>query len=329
MKPYSTQFVAYRNPWFSEISDHTGAQMSFTVKVKEELLSQAGKDKAELAAIIKMAGSLGLASSGLTLSITTENAKVARHIYEQLLQLYETKSDIRHHQKTNLRKNRVYTVFLDGGVEEILADLHLADSFFGIEAGINPAILSDDEASRSYLRGAFLASGSMREPDSGKYQLEILSVYLDHAQDLAALMQRFLLDAKTIERKKGAVTYLQRAEDIMDFLIVIGAMEAMNDFESIKLLREARNDLNRANNAETANIARTVTASMKTINNIIKINDSIGIEQLPVDLQEVAQLRINHPDYSIQQLADSLSKPLTKSGVNHRLRKINKIADDL
>ena len=205
----------------------------------------------------------------------------------------------------------------------------MADSFFGIEAGIDQAILSDDEASRAYLRGAFLSNGSMREPDSGKYQLEILSVYLDHAEDLAALMRRFLLDAKTIERKKGAVTYLQRAEDIMDFLIVIGAMEAMAEFESLKLMREARNDLNRANNAETANIARTVTASMKTINNIAKISDNIGIESLPVDLQEVAQLRIQHPDYSIQQLADSLSRPLTKSGVNHRLRKINKIADEL
>lgn len=303
--------------------------MSFTVKVKEELLSLAVKDKNELAAIIKMAGSLGISSSGLTLSISTENAKIARHIYELLIDIYQVKSEIRHHQKTNLRKNRVYTVFLDQKVEEILSDLHLADSFFGIEVGIDQAILSDDEASRSYLRGAFLASGSMREPDSGKYQLEILSVYLDHAEDLAALMHRFLLDAKTIERKKGAVTYLQRAEDIMDFLIVIGAMEAMAEFESIKLLREARNDLNRANNAETANIARTVTASMKTINNIIKIIDSIGIEQLPVDLQEVAQLRIQHPDYSIQQLADSLNRPLTKSGVNHRLRKINKIADEL
>ncbi|MCF1284628.1 DNA-binding protein WhiA [Streptococcus sinensis] len=303
--------------------------MSFTVKVKEELLSLAVKDKNELAAIIKMAGSLGISSSGLTLSISTENAKIARHIYELLIDIYQVKSEIRHHQKTNLRKNRVYTVFLDQKVEEILSDLHLADSFFGIEVGIDQAILSDDEASRSYLRGAFLASGSMREPDSGKYQLEILSVYLDHAEDLAALMHRFLLDAKTIERKKGAVTYLQRAEDVMDFLIVIGAMKAMAEFESIKLLREARNDLNRANNAETANIARTVTASMKTINNIIKIIDSIGIEQLPVDLQEVAQLRIQHPDYSIQQLADSLNRPLTKSGVNHRLRKINKIADEL
>ena len=279
--------------------------------------------------MIKMSGSLGLASSGLTLSVTTENAKIARHLYELLLELYQVKSEIRHHQKTNLRKNRVYTVFLDQKVEEILSDLHLADSFFGIEAGIDQAILSDDEASRAYLRGAFLSNGSMREPDSGKYQLEILSVYLDHAEDLAALMRRFLLDAKTIERKKGAVTYLQRAEDIMDFLIVIGAMEAMAEFESLKLMREARNDLNRANNAETANIARTVTASMKTINNIAKISDNIGIESLPVDLQEVAQLRIQHPDYSIQQLADSLSRPLTKSGVNHRLRKINKIADEL
>ncbi|HGK2286246.1 TPA: DNA-binding protein WhiA, partial [Streptococcus pneumoniae] len=105
--------------------------------------------------------------------------------------------------------------------------------------------------------------------------------------------------------------------------------QARDDFERVKILRETRNDLNRANNAETANIARTVSASMKTINNISKIKDIMGLENLPVDLQEVAQLRIQHPDYSIQQLADSLSTPLTKSGVNHRLRKINKIADEL
>ena len=148
-------------------------------------------------------------------------------------------------------------------------------------------------------------------------------------QGLASLLQQFLLDAKVLERKKGAVTYLQRAEDIMDFLIVIGAMQARDDFERVKILRETRNDLNRANNAETANIARTVSASMKTINSISKIKDIMGLENLPVDLQEVAQLRIQHPDYSIQQLADSLSTPLTKSGVNHRLRKINKIADEL
>ena len=303
--------------------------MSFTTDVKEELLSLSPYKKSELSAIIKLSGTLGIAMNGLTLSVSTENAKVARHIYELFLHFYHVKSEVRHHQKTNLRKNRVYTVFLDEGVEEMLADLELADSFFGIETGISPVILADEEASRAYLRGAFLSSGSIRNPESGKYQLEITSVYSDHAADLAELMQRFLLPAKTIERKKGAVTYLQRAEDIMDFLIVIGAMEAMAEFERVKLLRETRNDINRANNAETANIARTVSASMKTINNIIKIMDTVGLDTLPLDLQEVANLRVQHPDYSISQLGEILSKPLTKSGVNHRLRKINKIAEDL
>ena len=305
--------------------------MSFTVQVKEEILGHGHHQaqKSELAAIIKLAGSLGLASSGLTLSISTENAKVARHIYELILQFYQVKADIRHHQKTNLRKNRVYTVFLDRGVNAILDDLYLADSFFGIETGIAPAILENDQWSQAYLRGAFLASGSVKDPEKGKYQLEIASVYSDHAQDLALLLQKFLLDAKVIERSKGTITYLQRAEDIMDFLLVIGAEEAKTEFENVKLLRETRNDLNRANNAETANIARTVTASLKTINNIAKIMETIGLDQLPADLQEVAQLRIQHPDYSIQQLAECLTHPITKSGVNHRLRKINKIADEI
>ena len=303
--------------------------MSFTTDVKEEVLLLENKEKSELSAMIKLAGSLGISSKGLTLSVVTENAKVARHIYELILHFYGVRSEVRHHQKTNLRKNRVYTVYLEEGVESMLADLQLADSFFGIETGISPLILAEEEASRAYLRGSFLVSGSIRNPESGKYQLEITSVYSDHAHDLSELMQRFLLPAKTIERKKGAVTYLQRAEDIMDFLIVIGAMEAMADFERIKLLRETRNDLNRANNAETANIARTVNASMKTINNIIKIMDTVGLDCLPLDLQEVANLRVQHPDYSITQLGEILSKPLTKSGVNHRLRKINKIAEEI
>lgn len=303
--------------------------MSFTVQVKEELLMQSSQNKSELAAIIKLSGSLGLASSGLTLSISTENAKIARHIYEMLWNFYDIKATIRHHQKINLKKNRVYAVWIEEGVNDILNDLYLADSFFGLETGISPSVLENDWWSQAYLRGAFLASGSVKNPETGKYQLEIASVYSDHAHDLAQLMQKFLLDAKVIERTKGTVTYLQRAEDIMDFLLVIGADEAKTEFENIKLLREARNDLNRTTNAEAANIAKTVNASMKTINNIIKIMDSIGLDQLSGELQEVAQLRIQHPDYSIQQLADSLTTPITKSGVNHRLRKINKIADEL
>lgn len=303
--------------------------MTYTTKVKEEILGLKLSDKAELSAIIKLTGSLGLTSKGLTLSIFTENAKIARHIYALLESFYQITPEIKHHQKNNLRKNRVYTVFLEEAVEAILADLHLADAFFGIETGLEQTLLADDEKGRSYLRGAFLATGSIRDPESGKYQLELFSVYLDHAEGLSALLQKFMLDAKVLERKNGAVTYLQKADDIMDFLIIIGAMEAKDHFEELKLLREARNDINRANNAETANIARTVSASVRTINNISKIADELGLDNLPYELQQIAQIRLAHPDYSIQQIADSLDKPLTKSGVNHRLRKINKIAEDL
>ncbi|MGE9833924.1 DNA-binding protein WhiA [Streptococcus orisratti] len=303
--------------------------MSFTIKVKEELLTLAISDKNELSAIIKMSGSLGLTGQGLTLSITTENAKIARHIYNLVESIYSLTPEIKYHQKTNLRKNRVYNVFITENVEEILSDLQLADSFFGIETGIKPSILEDDEKGRSYLRGAFLATGTIRDPESGKYQLEIFSVYQDHAEDLADLMRKFMLDAKVIEHKNGSITYLQKAEDIMDFLIVIGAMACREAFEEVKIMRETRNNINRANNAETANIAKTITASMKTINNIVKIMDTVGLEALPVELQQIAQVRVAHPDYSIQQIADILEIPITKSGVNHRLRKINKIADDL
>ena len=302
--------------------------MSFTIKVKEEIIAASSEDKAELSALIKMSGSVGLTNQGLTLSISTENAKIARHIYQLMESRYQSNPELRHHNKTNLKKNRVYTVFVADHVNDILSDLQLADSFFGFETGIETSVM-EDEAGRSYLRGAFLATGTVRDPEKGRYQLEIFSVYQDHAEDLASLMKKFMLDAKVLSHKNGFVTYLQKAEDIMDFLLVIGAMNSKDVFEEVKIMRETRNDLNRANNAETANIARTISASMKTINNIIKIMDTVGLEILPVELRQIAQLRIANPDYSIQQIADSIEPPLTKSGVNHRLRKINKIADDL
>ena len=303
--------------------------MTFTIQVKEEILNQKLYEKSELAALIKLSGSLGLSMAGLTLSVTTENAKIARHLYELIHHFYQLEAEVKHFQKTNLKKNRVYRLYLDKGVEAILEDLRLADSFFGLETGISPEILDQEDKARAYLRGAFLAAGSIRDPESGRYQLEIVSVYMDHAEDLAKVMQDFLLPAKTLERKKGAVTYLQRAEDILDFLILIGAMQSHHHMEEVKLLRETRNDLNRATNAEMANIERTVNASMKIIDAIAKIDEEVGLTSLPLDLQEIAYLRIQHPDDSISRLGERLKKPLSKSGVNHRLRKIKAFADSL
>lgn len=303
--------------------------MSFTVEVKEEIVRLSRFDKSELSAILKMSGTLRLSGMDLILSVITENAKIARHIYKLIETIYHIQPEINYHQKVNLRKNRVYTVLVSTQARHILNDLQLADSFFGIEKGISSDVLEDDDKGCAYLRGAFLATGSIRNPESGKYQLEIFSVYQDHAEDLANLMRKFLLEAKVIEHKNGAITYLQKAEDIMDFLLVIGAVNCKEIFEEIKIIRETRNDVNRASNAETANIAKTITASMKSIDNIIKIMDTVGLETLPLELQQVAKIRVENPDYSIQQIADCFDGTLTKSGVNHRLRKINKIATEL
>lgn len=303
--------------------------MSFTRNVKEEVLTQHQYSKEELAAIIKLSGSLGLTSSGLTLSITTGNAKIARHIYALVATFYGKASEMKYHQKTNLKKNRLYTLFIKDEVRELLSDLRLADSFFGFTKGIEPTILADDIAGQAYLRGAFLATGTLSSPESGHYQLEIFSVYQDHAEDLAALLTKFLLSPKLISHKNGYVTYLQKAEDILDFLLIIGATKAKAIYESTKVFRETRNDLNRANNAETANITKTVTASMKSIASISKIKETIGLESLPFELQQIAQLRLAYPELSLQELADRLESPLSKSGVNHRLRRINQLADNL
>ena len=303
--------------------------MSFTIKVKEEIIAASSKDKAELSALIKMSGSVGLTNQGLTLSISTENAKIARHIYQLMESRYQSNPELRHHNKTNLKKNRVYTVFVADHVNDILSDLQLADSFFGFETGIETSVMEDDEAGRSYLRGAFLATGTVRDPEKGRYQLEIFSVYQDHAEDLASLMKKFMLDAKVLSHKNGFVTYLQKAEDIMDFLLVIGAMNSKDTFEEVKIMRETRNDLNRANNAETANIARTISASMKTINKYYQDYGYGWLGDFTGGAAPNCPTPYCQPDYSIQQIADSIEPPLTKSGVNHRLRKINKIADDL
>lgn len=129
--------------------------MSFTIKVKEEIIAASSKDIAELSALIKMSGSVGLTNQGLTLSISTENAKIARHIYQLIENRYRCNPELRHYNKTNLKKNRVYTVFVAENVNDILSDLQLADSFFGFETGIETSIMEDDDAGRSYLRGAF------------------------------------------------------------------------------------------------------------------------------------------------------------------------------
>ena len=183
---------------------------------------------------------------------------------------------------------------------------------------------------RSYLRGAFLAGGSVNNPETSSYHLEIFSLYKEHSEALCELMNSFDLNAKTLERKKGYMTYLKEAEKITDFLIIIGANNAMLKFEDIRILRDMRNSVNRLVNCETANLNKTIGASVRQVENIKYIQGTVGLDVLPEKLREIAELRVAHKDVTLKELGEMVSSgPISKSGINHRLRKVDAIAEKI
>lgn len=297
--------------------------MSFSIEVKKEL-TQLPVSDGVIIALLRMNGVLGI-SGGLTLSITTENARTARFIYATLSEEYDIKSEIKTHQKTTLSKNRVYTILIQDHVADILDRFELADSLL-LDHGVPDFVKFDEKMSVGYLRGAFLSSGSVTNPEKGKYHLEIASVYEEHAVDLQDLLANFGITSKVIQRKTKTITYLSNSEMILDLLSLIGANTARFKIEDAKIVREMRNMANRQTNFEAANIGKTVNAAQTVIEAIKYLK---SIDKLPDNLREIAVARMANPDATIVELGKSLTPPLGKSGVNHRLRKIKALAEAL
>ena len=228
-----------------------------------------------------------------------------------------------------LKKNNFYIVRLKTGTNEILKDLDILDNF-QIKETVPLEFLDDDAKVRSYLRGAFLATGSVNNPETSRYHLEIYSLYEDHNDTICEMMNRYGLNARKTERRSGYITYLKEAEKIADFLSLIGATNAMLKFEDIRIVRDMRNSVNRIVNCETANLNKIADASKKQIDNIKLIDAKVGIDKLPQKLQEVAIARLGHPEESLKNLGELIpGGPISKSGINHRLRKLNEIAEKM
>ncbi len=181
---------------------------------------------------------------------------------------------------------------------------------------------------RAYLRGAFLCVGSVSDPEKSNH-LEFVCTKEDEARILTEYMAEFEIVAKTIRRKNHFVVYLKDGEEIVDLLNVMGAHVSLMEFENQRILKEISNSVNRRVNCETANIAKTVNAAAKQVEDIILIRDTSGFGGLPQGLREIAQARIDYPDASLKELGSYLDPPVGKSGVNHRLRKLSEIADKL
>lgn len=307
--------------------------MSFASEMKKELTQIEADDsslKAEVSALIRMNGSLSFANRQLSLDVQTENAAIARRLYTIVKKLYPYTVELLVRKKMRLKKNNVYICRIRDGARELLADLEILSDSFELNHTISDVFIQKNSQRRAYLRGAFLAGGSVNNPETSSYHLEVYSLYIEHAEALADLMNRYDLNAKTIERKKGFVTYLKEAEKISDFLNLVGAHQAMLKFEDVRIVRDMRNSVNRIVNCETANLNKTIGAALRQVENIRYIDNSIGLDQLPEKLRDIARLRVEYQDVTLKELGEMVSTGVvSKSGVNHRLRKIDEIADSI
>ena len=308
--------------------------VSYASDVKKELTSlpvHPEHAKAELAAFLRMNGVLSLHDHQFSLDITTENPAIARRIFSLIKTAYGIEPLLIVSKKMKLKKNYQYLVRLQKQVHEILTDLEIFDNNNGLITGIPEKIMSSEQRAMSYLRGAFLASGSVNNPETSRYHLEIYSLYEDHSQDLLKLMNNFFyLNAKETRRRSGYIVYLKEAEKIGDFLHIVGAVNAMLAFEDLRIMRDMRNSVNRLVNCDTANLKKTANAAAKQVEDIQLIEEKFGLENLPEKLTVLARFRLTHPELSLKEVAAQVPDgPISKSGVNHRFQKIREIAKQL
>mgnify|MGYP001068913181 FL=1 len=307
--------------------------MSFASETKKELTNLDVKDcctKAELSALIRMNGSLSFSNRKLILDIQTENAAIARRIYTLLKKKYDVTVELLVRKKMRLKKNNVYIVRLVERAKTILEDLKILGEQFVFERNISEELVKKRCCKRSYMRGAFLAGGSVNNPETSSYHLEIFSLYKEHNDALCELMNQFQLNSKTLERKKGYITYMKEAEKITEFLSVVGAHNSLLRFEDVRIVRDMRNSVNRLVNCETANLNKTIGASLRQVENIQFIDEKIGLDALPEKLREIAKLRVDYQEVTLKELGEMVeSGKISKSGINHRLRKLDQIAEQL
>lgn len=205
----------------------------------------------------------------------------------------------------------------------------IKDELLGLKMwDMNSSMKQDEQLARLCIREAFIKSGSMNDPNK-KYHLQVMFRSKKKAEEMQMLLDNFNIHAKIIKKEKEYMLYLKDGEEISEFLALIGANSSVIKFEEIRVIKETRNDINRLVNCETANLNKTINAAVKQIEDIKLIKKKRKFASLPENLQEIANLRVANPDVSLVELGKMLNEPIGKSGVNHRLKKISEIAEDL
>lgn len=312
--------------------------MSFSSDVKEELSRQVPGARhcqiAETAAIISFCGHVKInAQDRFSIRIQTENVWVARKFFTLLRKTFKIETEIAVRRGNNQKKTRTYVIAVLDHEEtiRILQAAKLLNSDLEIEENLSlkhNVIVQKNCCRRAFLRGAFLAAGSISDPYRF-YHYEIVCATYHKAEQLKELICGFDIDAKIVQRKKYYVVYVKEGSQIVSLLGLMEANVSLMELENVRILKEMRNSVNRKVNCEAANINKTVNAAVKQIEDITYIKDSVGFSNLSESLGEIAQLRLQYPEATLKELGLMLNPSVGKSGVNHRLRKLSSIAEEL
>jgi DNA-binding protein WhiA len=310
--------------------------MSFSLEIKEELETRIDTAKhcqiAEFAAIMAFCGKVRRRTGGLMgLELTTENEVVRRKVVELAIKAFSA-SEESFEVEYEGKNNRIIHIFIND--EKLIAKILMAikwcdDNFTVVEpVFVNHRIIQKECCKRAFIRGAFLAAGSISDPNKS-YHYEIVCEYEEDAVQMQELLKFFNLDAKIIQRKRNYVTYIKEGNNITDVLNIMGAFVSQMKLYNVMILKGMRNDVNRKVNCETANLNKTIEAAVKQIRDIEYVRDTVGLESLSDGLREVAEIRLKNPDMKLKDIGELLNPPVGKSGVNHRLRKISELAQKL
>ncbi len=309
--------------------------MSFSSNVKKELTCVPAGTRhcmiAEIAALILMSGEVKYENDVYSIKLQTENAAVARKYFTMIKKTFNISTKVVFKVSKKFHKKHTYILQIKDN-ESSLKVLKATTIFKTHEENsmlreyVDLTIIQSTCCKRAYLRGAFLGAGSVSDPEKG-YHLEFVSPTLKHAQYIQEVMSQLEMDPKIVPRKNNYVVYLKEGTQIVDLLNIMGAHIALMELENIRIIKEVRNNVNRIVNCETANLKKTVSASVRQVQDIEYIQDTIGITALPDNLQEVATYRLEYPNATLKELGELMRSPVGKSGVNHRLKKISEIAE--
>jgi DNA-binding protein WhiA len=308
--------------------------MSFAMGVKEDLTrivsSKPCCRKAELAAFLRLNGNLRQEEAGVALSMVTENAAIARKIFT-LAKECGLSSQIAVHRKVRLKKNQVFSlrVLPQEALQKLLRELQVVDNdgrWRGFGSQFESVIINGECCKRAYLRGVFQAAGYISDPE-GAYHLEISLPDLQQVQFVQRLLAGFEIGAKMTRRKGMFVLYLKEGEQICHLLNILGSHRSLLEFESMRVDKEMRNQVNRLVNCDKANVDKTVAAAFKQVESIEIIERLGGLQQLSKPLREMAELRKEYPEASLSELSETSG--LGRSAINHRLRKLVETAEEL